>query len=98
MQSSLVSWRLLLRCLNSLSFDVLQVDGQMEAAQRVVTALRGLRHQYGLQKQRPIVSLGAGNLEVADGLEAAAAAIATLSMSSELTVIRVKSCPCNWYI
>lgn len=66
-----------------------QVEGQMEAAQRVVTALRGLRQQYGLQRQRPAVALAVSQPGVADGLEAAAACIETLSTSSAVTVIRV---------
>jgi hypothetical protein len=61
----------------------------MEAAQRVVTALRGLRQQYGLQRQRPAVALAVSQPGVADGLEAAASCIETLSTSSAVTVIRV---------
>lgn len=66
-----------------------QVDATMEAAQRVVTALRGLRQQYGLQKQRPAVSLAVSQPGAADGLEAAAPSIATLSLSSAVTILRV---------
>jgi hypothetical protein len=61
----------------------------MEAAQRVVTAVRGLRQQYGLQKQRPAVALAVSQPQAADALQAAAPCIETLSMSSAVTVIRV---------
>ena len=71
-----------------------QVEGQMEAAQRVVTALRGLRQQYGLQRQRPAVALAVSQPGVADGLEAAAACIETLSTSLAVTVIRVRKLCC----
>lgn len=63
----------------------------MEAAQRVVTALRGLRQQYGLQRQRPAVALAVSQPQAADGLEAAAACMETLSTSAAVTVIRVRA-------
>ncbi len=62
----------------------------MDAANRVVNALRGLRAQYGLQKQKPAVALAVSQGAAADALEACAGAIATLSLSSAVTVLRVR--------
>jgi len=68
---------------------LLQVEAAMEAANRVVSAVRGLRSQYGLQRQKPAVSLAVSQSAAADALEACAGAIATLSLSSSVTVLRV---------
>ena len=67
----------------------LQAEQQMEAANRVINSLRGLRAQYGLARQKPAVRLDVSTAEAAADLEAAAGAIATLSLSSTVTIQRV---------
>ena len=61
----------------------------MEAAQKVVSALRSLRSDYGLVKEKPSVSLACSDPATAAGLAQCAALIATLSTSSSVTLLEV---------
>ena len=62
----------------------------MEAAQKVISAVRALRSDYGLTKEKPTVSLACSDATVAAGLRESAAEIATLSTSSAVTVLDVR--------
>ena len=62
----------------------------MEAAQKVVSALRSLRSDYGLVKEKPSVSLACSDPATASGLAECAALIATLSTSSSVTLLQVR--------
>ena len=65
----------------------------MEAAQKVISAVRALRSDYGLTKEKPTVSLACSDATVAAGLRESAAEIATLSTSSAVSVLDVRRLP-----
>lgn len=60
----------------------------MEAAQKVVSAVRSLRSDYGLVKEKTTVSLTCADATLAAGLSECAALIATLSTSSSVTLMQ----------
>lgn len=60
----------------------------MEAAQKVVSAVRSLRSDYGLIKEKTTVSLTCADVNLAAGLSECAALIATLSTSSSVTLMQ----------
>ena len=72
----------------------------MEAAQRVVTAVRSLRADYGLVREKTAVSLACADAALAAGLAECAPLIATLSTASSVTLLQVSRRspspkPCN---
>ena len=65
----------------------------MEAAQKVVSALRSLRSDYGLTKEKPSVSLACTDSATTAGLVECSALIATLSTSSSVVLLEASPVP-----
>jgi valyl-tRNA synthetase len=64
-----------------------ELDSQYEQAQAVVAAIRKLRSDYGLTRQRPTVYVACSSAARADVIQALAGDIACLSTSAEVLLL-----------
>jgi valyl-tRNA synthetase len=64
-----------------------ELDSQYEQAQAVVAAIRKLRSDYGLTRQRPTVYVACSSTARADVIQALAGDIACLSTSAEVLLL-----------
>ena len=66
-----------------------QAETKVDAAQKVISAVRSLRSDYGLTKEKSSVSLTCADASLAPGLVECAALIATLSTSASVILLQV---------